>query len=120
MKHRKVTTINIFFPDGGAKVELGAHWVHGSDRNPLYDLAKKHDLVTYKQEFTNDSKGGNKNGNSTEIFTLLLCCKMNTSYCTVRVHLHPHLSLSGQQIIVPLALTSRMDGFKSSTMALST
>lgn len=30
--------------DDGVDLELGAQWIHGK-RNPLYDLAKKHDLI---------------------------------------------------------------------------
>ncbi len=31
---------------GGMKADLGASWIHGSIKNPLYDFAKKHNINT--------------------------------------------------------------------------
>ena len=34
---------------GGHALEFGAQWIHGEDNNPVFKLAKEHDLVVHNQ-----------------------------------------------------------------------
>lgn len=59
--------------DEGHEVELGAQWVHGDVRNPLYDLCMKHDLITYKGDRLDEYKADDE-GQFSIIVTLFCIC----------------------------------------------